>query len=127
MNKILLSLIIALGIGLPVSAYSACFKQVALGEYHLGEWGYSDGTVALSAIVGSTTKRVGGNQLKSLRDRYIRQCDKRAKKLIKKGKKLFPDQADQLERWYLNNANSCKQSYRNKYNQLEPLMCSNVL
>ena len=124
MGKILLSLFIALGMIIPTEVYSACFEKVALGEYHLGEWGNADGTVIISAIVGSTTKRVSGQNLRRLYRRYLRQCDKKAKKLIKKGKKLFPEQAEQLEQWYLENAEKCKQTFSRNYETLQPMMCS---
>ena len=124
MNKALLSLIVGLGMGfLPVSVYSSCLKKVALGEYHLGEWSNADGTVVISAIVGSITRRVNGNNLERLRDNYIRQCDRKAKRLIKRGKKLFPEQAEDLEEWFLDNAEDCKQMFRDNYEHLKPVMC----
>lgn len=121
--KLLLKIAIGFFLFVPVSSFSACLKKATLGEFHLGEWSDADRTFFISDTVGNVNRKVSAKNLKKRYKKLLRQCDKKARRLIIQGEDHFPEQARQLRAWYLEGAELCKESFTNNYNMLLPLMC----
>ena len=65
--------------------------------------------------------------LKKYYRKYLRQCASKAKRLIKKGQRLFPEQAEELTIWYNENLEICQDTFIRNYELLKQHVCKNIL
>ena len=86
MKKIISAVIFS--IALPSLAH-ACLPSLPLGHYNLGEWSNMDRTWVISGMVGSSKHANSRAELEKLKNRFVRNCRKKGRKLISEAETYF--------------------------------------